>query len=160
MRDFLVVAAVATATFSATAAQGQYAGQYGYGRDNGGYSSRGDWNDRRSSFALFEQEYRHTIEGIRHGLRDGTFSRWQADRFYRELESIRYYALRSMRSGGYQNRYIQARLEQLHERMHFRHEMNHEREDEYGSYGSYGRYDNGHGDYGRQDGHDHDNDDD
>lgn len=153
MRKFLVIAAAAAAVGMTGAAHAQYPGQYyGYGQYGGGYSSGSDWNYGGGRYALFEREYRHTIEGIRHGLSDGTFSRRQAAQFYRELEGIRYDALRSMRYGGYQDRYIQARMAQLHQRMHFKHERNHERFDGYG----YGNYQPGYGGYDYGAGHDHD----
>jgi hypothetical protein len=151
---FLKVAAAAAALGAAGVAHAQYPGQYGYGQ-YGGYSGVSDWN-YGSRYSLFDREYRHTIEGIRHGLSDGSFTRWQADRFYRELESIRYDAMRSMRYGNYNDDYIQARMERLHQRMHFRHERNHERYDGYGSYGGYGDYQPGYGSYynGGDDHHD------
>ena len=153
---FLTVAAAVAALGTAGVAHAQYQGQYGYGQYGGGYSGGSDWNYGSGRYALFEREYRHTIEGIRHGLSDGTFSRWQADRFYRELEGIRYDAMRSMRYGSYQDRFIQARMARLHERMHFKHERNHEQYDAYGSYGNYGSDQPGYGAYGHQDDHDND----
>ena len=156
---FLMVAAAAAALGTAGAAHAQYPGQYGYGQ-NGGYHGGSDWSYGQGRYALFEQQYRHTIEGIRHGLSDGTFSRWQADRFYRELQSIRYDAMRSMRYGNYQDGFIQVRMARLHQRMHFKHERNHERDDGYGSYGSYGGYQPAYGGYDYRGGHDHQYDDD
>lgn len=160
MRKFLMVAAAAAAISASGAAHAQYPGQYGYGQYGGGYTGSTDWNYGRGRYTLFEQEYRHTIEGIRHGLSDGTFSSSQANRFYRELEGIRYDAFRSMRYGNYQDRYIQARMAQLHQRMHFKHERNHERYDGYGSYGNYGGYPPTYGVYSYGGGHDHDDHDD
>lgn len=151
---FLIVAAAAAALSTTGAAQAQFAGQYGYDQYRGGYSGASDWSYGRGRYALFDREYRHTIDGIRHGLSDGTFSRRQADRFYRELESIRFDAMRSMRYGNYQDDYIQARMVRLHERMHFKHERNHERYDGYRPYGGYGAYAPNYG------GHEHQGDDD
>ncbi len=159
----MMVAAAAAAFGTAGAANAQYASQYGYGQYGGGYSRNSDWNSVRARYTLFEREYRHTIDGIRHGLSDGTFSRRQANRFYRELESIRHDAAQSMRYGNYQDRYIQARMARLHQIMHFKHGRNHERYDGYGSYGNYGGYAPGYGGYNygsRGDDHDHDDDDD
>jgi opacity protein-like surface antigen len=148
---FLLVAAAAAALGVPASANAQYGyGQYGYGQYGRGYAGVSDWDYDDGRYALFEREYRHTIDGIRHGLSDGTFSRWQADRFYRELEGIRYDAMRSMRYGNYQDRFIQARMARLHARMHFKHERNHERYDGYGSYGNYGGYQPNY--------HDHDDD--
>ena len=147
---FLLVAAAAAALGVPASANAQYTGQYGYGQYGRGYAGVSDWDYDDGRYALFEREYRHTIDGIRHGLSDGTFSRWQADRFYRELEGIRYDAMRSMRYGNYQDRFIQARMARLHARMHFKHERNHERYDGYGSYGNYGEYQPNY--------HDHDDD--
>jgi hypothetical protein len=149
---FLIVAAAAAALGTAGVAHAQYPGQYGYGQ-YGGYGS--DWNYSGGRHALFNRAYRHTIEGIRHGLSDGSYSRWEANRFYRELESIRYDAMRSMRYGNYNHRYIQARMDRLHQRMHFRHDRNHERYDDYGSYGRYANQP-GYDGYGHR--HDHDDD--
>lgn len=160
MKKLFMVAAAVAAFGTAGAANAQYAGQYGYGQYGGAYSGRSDWNQGRARFALFEREYRHTMEGIRHGLSDGTFSRMQANRFYRELQSIRYEARRSMQYGSYQDRYIQARMARLHQIMHFKHERNHERFDGYGSYGNYGSYAPSYGATNYGGGHHHDGDDD
>ncbi|MDP9424299.1 MAG: hypothetical protein M3Q19_15965 [Pseudomonadota bacterium] len=154
---FLMVAAAAAALGTAGVAHAQYPGQYGYGQYGGGYSGGSDWNNGRGGYGLFEREYRHTIEGIRHGLSDGTYSRRQADRFYRELENIRYDAMRSMRYGSYRDDFIRARMTRLHQRMHFKHDRNHDRQDGYGSYGSYGGYQPA---YGGNDHPDHDDHDD
>jgi opacity protein-like surface antigen len=161
MRKLLMVTAVAAAFCAAGTAQAQYAGQYGYGQYGGGYSGNSDWNQGRRGYSQFDREYRHTIEGIRHGLSDGTFSPAQANRFYRELQSIRYDAMRSMRYGNYQDTYIQARMARLHQIMHFQHDRNHERYDGYGNYGNYGDYapNNGGYDYGSGHNHEHDDDD-
>lgn len=158
MKKMLMIMTAAAALGLAGAAQAQYPGQYGYGYYGGGYSGGSDWSYGRNSYALFEREYRHTIEGIRHGLRDGTFSRWQADRFYRELEGIRYEAARSMRYGSYQDRYIQARMAGLHQRMHFKHERDHERQESNDWYGNHRGYQPGYGGYDYDSGHDHHDD--
>lgn len=157
MRMFLMVAAAAGALANTGTAHAQYyPGQYGYGQYGGGYSGGSDWNQSRGSYSQFQREYRHTLEGIRHGLSDGTFSRRQANRFYRELEGIRYDAFVAMRYGHYQDRYIQARMAQLHERMHFKHDRNHARYDGYGSYGNYQGYQPAHVGHDNREGHEQD----
>lgn len=92
---------------------------------------------------------------VRHGLSDGSISRRRAAIFYRELESIRREAYRSERYGNYQHGYIQARMAQLHQRMHLKHERGHDRNDGYGyNYGNYGGYQQGYARPSR--GHDED----
>ncbi len=157
MRKLLVIAAAIAALGCAGAANAQYPGQYGYqGQYGSGYGRGSDWNSGRASYSRFEQQYRHDIDGIRHGLSDGSFSRWQANAFFRELEGIRRDAYRSMRYGNYRDGYIQARMARLHQRMHLRHETNHERNDAYGD-GGYGGYQPG---YDDDDHHHHDDDND
>lgn len=162
MRKLLVIAAAGAALGCAGSANAQYAGQYGYQSQYGsGYGGGSDWNNARAGYSRFEQQYRHDIDGIRHGLSDGSFSRSQANNFYRELEGIRRDAYRSQRYGNYQDGYIQARMARLHQRMHLRHERDHER-NAYG-YGGYGGYQSGYGGYNqgdRDDNHHHDEDDD
>gem|GEM_PF-1208851 len=149
MNKLLMVIAAGAALGTAGTASAQYSGQYGYpGQYGGGYSQNSDWNYRNRSYAGFERQYRHTIDGIRHGLSDGTFTRSRAREFYRELESIRRAAYLSQQYGSYQPGYIQARLARLHERMHVRHDRNHERNDGYGGYDPrYGAYDPRYGSY-------------
>ena len=149
MRRLLMVAAAAAALGTAGAANAQYFGQYG------GYGRGSDWNAGRGAYSVFEQQYRHTLDGIRHGLSDGSFSPWQANNFYRELENIRRDAYLAQRYGNYQDGYIQARMAQLHERMHRIHERDHERNDAYGN-GSYSAYQPAYGGYDRGDDDDHD----
>lgn len=103
MNKLLMVIAAGAALGTAAMASAQYSGQYRYpGQYGGGYSENGDWNQNRS-YADFDREYRHTIDGIRHGLSDGTFSPSRANDFYRELQSIRRAAYSSQQYGNYRN---------------------------------------------------------
>lgn len=90
-----------------------------------------DWNNGGATYANFDQEYQHIWQGIQHGLGDGSFTRREAYRFYREMRNIRARAYWEERSGNYDPEEIQARLESLHERMHIAHERGHERLDRY-----------------------------
>lgn len=162
MNKLSMLIAAGAALGLAGTASAQYPGQDGYsGRyGGGGYGRNSDWDYRNRGYAEFERQYRHTIEGIRHGLRDGTFSRARADSFYRELQSIRHAAFLARRNGNYSHGYIQARMARLHQRMHIRHDRAHERLDGYGGYDSrYGGYQPGYPGNPRRDHHDDDDDD-
>ncbi len=169
MNRILMVIAAGAALGAASTANAQYSGRY-----SGGYSNNSDWNYRGRSYASFERDYRHTMEGIRHGLSDGTYSRSRANQYYRELQNIRRAAYHAQRYGNYRSANIQARMARLHERMQRKHERNHDRYDRYGygngygyGYGSYDRYGNypstyqpAYRKYDRDDDrHDHDDDD-
>lgn len=150
MKKLLLMIAAGTALGTAASTSAQYSGQYG-----GGYRQGNDWNVRNGGYSRFEQQYRHTIQGIQHGLNDGTFSRSRANEFYRELQGIRWDAYRAQQYGNYRDDYVQARLARLHERMHQKHDRNHARNDGYGQYGQdYGQYQPAY------DGHSHDHGDD
>jgi len=125
----LLACAALTTTGTASAFQ--------HGGHGGGYhqdDDDDDWNDGRYNYAAFHQDYRHTMDGIRHGLRDGSYSRAQASRFYRELQNIRRAAYYAEQSGHYQGHYVQSQMERLHARMHRRHDRGHERQDGYSQY--------------------------
>ncbi len=109
-------------------------------QDEGSYQNGSDWSNRGSGYNAFEAQYAHDIDGIRHGVSDGSFSRYQASVYFRELQDIRRVAYYSQTRGGYDNGYIQRRLEVLHARMHQAHDRGHDRQDRY-----YGGYGNGYG---------------
>lgn len=155
MRMYLMMAAAAAALGMGAPAHAQYyPGQSGSGQYGGGYAADSDWNHSRGGYSRFQRDYRHTVKGIRHGLSDGTFSRRQANRFHRELESIRHDAFIAMRRGRYQDRYVQARMARLHERMHSRHDRNHARYDGYAGHADYQGRRPRHGDDGNAGEHD------
>ena len=93
-----------------------------------------DWNNGGDSYAEFNQEYRHIWAGIQHGLSDGSYTPRQARYFYRAMQQIRARADWMQRSGRYNPRDIQVRLERLHDTMHDAHERGHERQDAYSDY--------------------------
>lgn len=105
----------------------------------GGYGQGNDWQDQSGGYDYFQQQYQHDIQGIRHGLSDGSLSRYQASVYYQELQNIQRAAWISQQRGGYDDRYIQRRLELLHARMHQAHEGGHERQ-RYDSYYDQGDY--------------------
>lgn len=163
MNKLLMVIAAGAALSTAGMASAQHSGQYGYSGQYGGYSQNNDWNNRNRGYASFERQYRHTIDGIRHGLSDGTFTRSRANEFYRELQSIRRAAYLSQQYGNYSHQYAQARMARLHQRMHVKHERSHDRNDGYGGYDPrYGSSQYGYQPINRPDHHDdddHDEDD-
>ncbi len=161
MKKLLMMIAAGAALGIAGTASAQYSGQYGYSNQyGGGYNQNSDWNVRNRSYAGFDRQYRHAMDGIRHGLSDGTFTRSRANEFYRELQSIRRAAYLSQQYGNYRHGYIQARMAQLHQRMHVRHDRTHDRNDGNGGYDPrYGSYQPGYQENNRRD-HDDDHDDD
>lgn len=134
MNKLLMVIAAGAALGTAGMASAQYSGQDGYsGQYGGGYGQNNDWNQNRG-YSGFDRQQRHTIDGIRHGLSDGTYTRSRANEFYRELQSIRRAAYLSQQYGNYRHDYIQARMARLHQRMHVKHERSHDRNDGYSGY--------------------------
>ena len=111
----------------------------------------GDDDFTTSSYADFTPMYQHIWQGIQHGLSDGSYTQWQARRFYRELQSIRARAAWEDSRGDYDPEDINQRLQSLHVRMHIAHDQGHARlnNDWYGYGGGY--YGGGYygGDYGR-----------
>ena len=87
------------------------------------------WNNGGQTYADFNTEYQHIWEGIQHGLSDGSYTRRQAQGFYRAMQQIRSRASWMERSGRYDPEDTQARLERLHESMHSAHERGHDRLD-------------------------------
>ena len=79
------------------------------------------------TYADFTPMYQHIWQGIQHGLSDGSYSRWQARRFYGELQSIRQQAWYGQRNGAYNPGQVNARLQRLHDSMHNAHAQGHER---------------------------------
>ena len=100
--------------------------------DRGGHGDDDSWNNGGATYADFSQEYQHIWQGIQHGLSDGSYSRREAQGFYRAMQQIRARANWMERSGRYDPEDTQARLERLHENMHLAHERGHERQDRYG----------------------------
>ena len=79
------------------------------------------------TYADFTPTYQHIWQSIQHGLGDGSYSRWQARRFYGELQSIRQQAWYEQRNGAYNPGQVNARLQRLHYSMHNAHAQGHER---------------------------------
>ena len=107
-----------------------------------------DWN-YNSAFGGFSDDVAHIQEGIQHGLSDGSYTRWQAMRFSRELRSIERQIVGYNESDGdinpWERSMIQRRLDRLHSIMHVVHDEGHEQQ--YQGYGNYGNY-GGYGGYG------------
>ena len=87
------------------------------------------WNNGGASYSDFNAEYQHIWQGIQHGLSDGSYTRREAQRFYRAMQQIRSRADWMERNGRYDPQDTQARLERLHEAMHAAHERGHDRLD-------------------------------
>lgn len=98
-----------------------------------------DWSNGGNSYAEFNQEYQHILDGIQHGLSDGSYTHRQAQWFYRSMQQIRARANWMERSGRYDPQDIQDRLERLHNMMHAAHERGHQLQDRYGYGGDYRR---------------------
>lgn len=95
-----------------------------------------DWGGQAS---LFDRDFRHIRDGIRHGVRDGSFSRREAWQFRQELDRIRQRLDFYQYNDGYLNRWevrdIRRRFSRLHEYMHDAHEDGHaERDYRFGDY--------------------------
>ena len=124
--------------------------------DHDDRGNRSDWNDNASD-GPFAEDVAHTREGIDHGLRDGTYSRWDAQRYGRELRDIEYQIADSR--GGYggfepwERQRIAQRLQRLHQIMHIVHDERHDRQgynaNNWGNrgYGDQGDYDRRSRDY-------------
>jgi len=89
----------------------------------------GDWRGP-SGYALFERDFRHAREGIRHGLRDGSFSRREVWQFRQELDRIRdlldFYQNNDGHLSRREIRDIRRRFDRLHNYMHLAHDRGHE----------------------------------
>ena len=90
------------------------------------------WNNGGNSYAEFDQEYQHIWQNIQHGVSDGSYTRRQAQGYFRAMQQIRARANSMERQGRYDPDDTQARLERLHETMHDAHERGHELQDRYG----------------------------
>ena len=101
----------------------------------------GDWNNGGATYADFTREYQHIIAGIEHGVGDGSYNRYEANNFYRQMQRIRYRAYYQQQRGYYNPEETQDQLQRLHEQMHATHERGHERQDYYS--GGYNRSYNG-----------------
>lgn len=100
-----------------------------------------DWNNGGDTYSEFNAEYQHIWEGIQHGVSDGSYTQAQAQQYYREMQNIRSRADMMQRSGRYDPRDIQARLERLHDVMHDAHDEGHAQQDRYGNGMSYADFD-------------------
>ena len=79
--------------------RGGYGGGYGGGYSGGGYGGGGSYgggygygysqNWERGGRVGFSEEFNHVYAGIQHGLRDGSYTQWEARQFIREVEGLR-----------------------------------------------------------------------
>lgn len=116
------------AAAAALAAAQPAAAQYNYDSPRDSASDRG-W----SRYGEFSDEVAHVRQGIRHGLNDGSFARWEASQFWSDLRSIErlIWTFRSDgRISGWERRTVEQRFDRLHDAMHDAHDEGHEREDE------------------------------
>lgn len=140
MRKFLIAIMASSALAMAIPVVAQ-----AHNDEPGVASADDDWNNGGANYADFDQEYQHIWQGIQHGLSDGSYTRREAYRFYREMRNIRARAYWEERSGNYDPEDTQARLESLHERMHIAHERGHERLDSWRGNDWQGDYNRGYG---------------
>ncbi len=106
-------------------------------QDQGQVGGDDNWNTGGDTYADFNQEYQHIWQGIQHGVSDGSYTRLQAQGFYRAMQQIRARAEYMERSGRYDPQDTQPRLERLHNVMHDAHERGHQLQDRYGNNGDY-----------------------
>jgi hypothetical protein len=90
-----------------------------------------EWNNGGATYTDFNQEYQHIWQDIQHGLSDGSYTRWQAQGYYRTVQKIRSRATYMERQGRYGSSDTQASLQRLHEAMHAVHERSHESQNGY-----------------------------
>jgi len=114
VKKLLMILAASAALGSAGTALADPGDNYG-GWDRGHY-----WNNGGDNYGEFNSEYRHIQWEIRRGLNSGAISRWEASRFYRELDNARRDAFIQQRRGWGGGDYVQARLERLHQRLEMR----------------------------------------
>lgn len=101
----------------------QYGQQYGeqYGQYFDGYDS-------------FDELYQHDVDMIQHGVRDGAFTRRQAQEFMAKLQQIRRRELSYRQYDGRldadEGQDIQRRLARLHNTMHDAHDDGHDAQDD------------------------------
>jgi hypothetical protein len=105
-----------------------------------------------TSYDQYQQQFQHIREGIQHGLGDGSYTRYQASRFYSELRTLERQSQAYQYNDGELNpgegRWIQARLTRLHDIMHQVHDRGHETQEGYGYNNGQG-YSNGQSYYGQ-----------
>lgn len=106
--------------------QGQRQDQRQYGQYFGGYQS-------------FEALYQHDLDGIRHGLSDGSYTRHEARYFLAQLRQIRQMEIYYRSRDGFLDRReghdIQRRLKRLHDVMHKAHDDGHDAQDDWNDRG-------------------------
>lgn len=129
---------------AATVIAGVSAPAFAHERDNGGQGSSQYYGGYRS----FDELYRHDCMTIQHGLRDGAYSRGEAQQFLSLLRDTRqresYFRSRDGYLDPREGQDIQRRLERLHAIMHEAHDEGHDAQDNQDNYGRRdGGYDNG-----------------
>ncbi len=135
----LILALVATSTLALAAPA------FAHEPGEQGYESAEEWDNGGQTYGDFDQEYQHVWQMIQHGVNDRSYTRYQAARFYRDMRRIRARAYYAEQSGNYDPEDAQARLEQLHERLHTAHDAGHDRQDQYNNSGYNGSGYNGSG---------------
>ena len=102
-----------------------------FAHDDGDANDNGDDEVYAAeTYQDFTPIYQHVWQGIQHGVSDESYTSYQARRFYRELQGIRYRASWEERSGQYDPQDINYRLQALHDRMHITHQHGHDRVDQ------------------------------
>jgi len=132
----------------ATTIAGVAAPALAHERDNG----RQVFSQYYGGYQSFDALYRHDYMTIQHGLRDGAYSRGEAQQFLSLLRDTRQresdYRTRDGDLDPREGQDIQRRLERLHAIMHEAHSEGHDALDEDGAYGRRdGGYDNGRPNY-------------
>lgn len=125
MKMIILGLAAAAALAAAGPAAAQYASDY---RPQGGWDR--DW----SRYGEFSDDVAHARQGIRHGMSDGSFTRWEAGQFWNDLRNIErlIWTFRGDgRLSGWERRRLEQRFDRLHEAMHEAHDEGHDDEQDW-----------------------------
>jgi hypothetical protein len=113
-----------------TAASAQERGYFGQGRYYGGHYDGADWNRDNRGYYNLRRQVQHAYDGVRHGLRDGSFTRREARYFYQVIGDLRERLDYYRDTDGYLDRReardLDRRLRRLHAAMHEAHEDGHD----------------------------------
>lgn len=104
-----------------------------------GHNDNANYSQYFGGYRNFDALYQHDLQGIQHGVSDGSYTRREARYFMSQLRNIRqresYFRSRDGELSPEEGRDIQVRLERLHEVMHEAHEDGHDMQDDWNNAG-------------------------
>ena len=128
----IVMSLIAGAVFAAgVPAAAQYAPYYGNGTAVR-YDDNGGWSGEVRGYDDFSRLYGRIQRRIEHGLRDGSYTRRQADLYRGQARNIRIRADIEQRRGTFDPRETSLLLNRLLDRMQVAHERGHDQNGQYG----------------------------